>query len=108
MQLNEYQTQAQLTAVYPRPTSEPAKQYLALKLNGEAGEVAELVGKHMRGDHQPNYTDDLAKELGDCLWYVAMLAEEAGFDLNTIAQMNLSKLQDRQSRGVLKGSGDDR
>ena len=45
----------------------------------------------------------LAAELGDVLWYVAQLATEAGLDLDTIAEENLSKLLSRQERSVLAG-----
>ncbi|MGH2741150.1 MAG: MazG nucleotide pyrophosphohydrolase domain-containing protein, partial [Thermoleophilaceae bacterium] len=50
----------------------------------------------------------LGAELGDVLWYVAQLATEAGLDLDELAQANLDKLQSRQRRAVLQGSGDSR
>ena len=49
---------------------------------------------------------DVAKELGDCLWYIAVLAHDLGQDLDKIAADNLAKLKSRQERGVLAGSGD--
>ena len=52
--------------------------------------------------------DELAKELGDVLWYVAQIATELDTDLETVARENLMKLEDRQNRGVLGGSGDNR
>jgi NTP pyrophosphatase (non-canonical NTP hydrolase) len=50
----------------------------------------------------------MAKELGDVLWYCAGLAEELGYTLQEIAQMNILKLQSRQRRGVIQGNGDER
>ena len=104
----EYQEQAKVTAVF---THDRALEYLALGLTSEAGEVAGKVKKIIR-DHDSVLTrelrDDLASEVGDVLWYVAVLAGHLGFDLSDVADLNIRKLQDRQARGVLGGSGDDR
>ncbi len=102
--LDQYQKSCLETAIYPK---DKALVYLALKLSGEAGEVAEKVGKNLRDGGQ---LDDqlLAKELGDVMWYVAVLAEHLGYDLSEIAEMNIKKLKDRKERGVLGGSGDSR
>ena len=108
MDLNYYQQEAVKTAVYPK---EHAVSYLALGLNGEAGEVAEKVKKIIRdrgGVIGNQHQDDLVKELGDVLWYAANLASVLGVELEEVAQTNLDKLQSRQLRGVLKGSGDNR
>jgi NTP pyrophosphatase (non-canonical NTP hydrolase) len=75
-------------------------------LVGEAGEVAEKVKKYYR-DGVLN-AEDVAKELGDVLFYVAGLAGHLGYDLSTIAAMNMEKLQSRKDRGKLQGSGDER
>jgi len=112
MTLDEYQAAARRTAIYP----EHARVlYPTLKLAGEAGEVAEKLGKLLRDDGlRPGdalsgaQRDALAKEIGDVLWYVANLAADLGLDLNEVAAANLEKLASRQRRGVLKGSGDDR
>jgi NTP pyrophosphatase (non-canonical NTP hydrolase) len=82
-----------------------------LGLVGEAGEVADKLKKVIR-DHGGVLTDPVrdavAKELGDVLWYLSVLAYELDYDLNTIAQDNLDKLASRQERGVISGSGDNR
>ena len=75
-------------------------------LVGEAGEVAEKVKKYYR-DRVLN-EEDVAKELGDVLFYVAGLAGHLGYDLSAIAAMNMEKLQSRKDRGKLQGSGDER
>jgi NTP pyrophosphatase (non-canonical NTP hydrolase) len=105
MNLNEYQQKAISTAIYPK--GDNGLIYLTLKLNGEAGEVAEKIGKAIR-DSKPLDREELAKEVGDVLWYVANLADWLDFDLGEIAEMNLAKLQSRKERGVLGGSGDNR
>lgn len=108
MTLNEYQTQANKTAIY---SDEYKVTYPALGLNGEAGEVAEKVKKILR-DSDGVMTEDnkkeLAKEIGDVLWYCAALARDIGVDLEVIAQINIDKLKSRQERGKISGSGDNR
>lgn len=101
----DYQTAARKTAVYP---IDSALYYLALGLTNEAGEVAGKVKKSIRDNGGRLDVDALAAELGDVLWYIAELATYIKTDLGDLAQSNLDKLQDRFSRGVIGGSGDDR
>jgi|TARA_B100000902_G_scaffold213734_1_gene203266 NTP pyrophosphatase (non-canonical NTP hydrolase) len=106
LKFNEYQELARSTAIYP---AEYGLVYTALGLAGESGEVAEKVKKLIRdGDESGNFENALASELGDVLWYLSNLASEIGMTLEEIATINTQKLQDRKSRGVLQGSGDDR
>ena len=51
---------------------------------------------------------DVASEIGDVLWYCAMLASEMNVSLGKIMEGNLDKLYDRKERGKLQGSGDTR
>lgn len=108
MQLNEYQERAKKTAVFPEKMG---ILYCTLALNGEAGEVAEKVKKVIRdadGEFSCEKLEAIAQEIGDVLWYVANLADQAGFTLESIAEMNLKKLASRFKRGKIKGSGDTR
>ena len=108
MDLNQYQALARKTAIYP---PDQGLVYTALGLVGEAGEVAEKIKKLIRGDlfEMPGeFEEDIRKELGDVLWYVANMAAELGFTLDEIALTNIQKLNDRKERQVLKGSGDER
>jgi len=98
-----YEMKAAQTAIFPK---EKALEYLALGLTSEAGEVAGKVKKLIRdgkGDKKA-----IASEIGDVLWYCAMLARETEVPLNDIMKENLKKLHSRKERGTLKGSGDDR
>lgn len=105
---DEYATKAKSTAVYPKLSG---LNYLALGVAGEAGEVADQVKKMIRDDASTLTGPRQAKlraELGDVLWYVAMMATELGIPLSDIAQGNLDKLADRKARSKLQGSGDTR
>ena len=108
MNLNEYQTFIYNFAIYPHKDygDKEALSYCALGLTGEAGEYAEKIKKFIRdGVLDPKQA---ALELGDVLWYVTRSANELGFNLQEIAEMNVEKLQSRKERGVLQGSGDNR
>lgn len=109
MNFNAYQKFAKTTAIYPKSVigdEETGLPYVTLGLVGEAGEVAEKVKKWIRDGSLDKVA--LAKELGDVLWYVAMVADELGFDLDTIASESVAKLTGRKDRGVIQGSGDER
>jgi len=106
--LDDYQTEAYKTAVYPDNLS---LIYPALGLAGEAGETANKIKKIYRDDNSvltPERKVEIAKELGGVLWYVAAIATDAGLQLSEIATANLDILRSRQERGTLHGSGDDR
>lgn len=78
-----------------------------LGLVGESGEVAEKVKKLIRDKHK--FTpDEIGSELGDVFFYGVSIAMIFGFTLADIIRMNMKKLNSRQERGVLKGSGDNR
>ena len=109
MECDEYQRAAMCTA---RDKNAPDEfMHLVLGLVGEAGEIAEKVKKLVRdknSDLAQLDCDDMAAELGDVLWYTAVLANFLGLSLDDVAQRNVDKLADRQRRAVLGGSGDNR
>jgi len=108
MTLNEYQDAALRTAIYPR---ERSIVYPVLGLTGEAGEVADKVKKTIRdndGQFDAAHRADIARELGDVMWYVAAMARDLGYTLEEVARMNVEKLASRAARNQLHGSGDDR
>lgn len=109
MKFDEYQSAALKTA---RPKNARDEFiHLVLGLVGESGEIAEKVKKLVR-DHDSDTsqfdTEDLKKELGDVLWYIAVLANYFDIPLDDVATANIAKLASRQARGVLQGSGDNR
>lgn len=107
MQINIYQTKTKATWI----TSESPELDLAkagLGIGGEAGEVQELLKKKLRGDKNPHFKISLAKELGDLMYYVNMVANLEGINMAHVLEQNLLKLQDRANRGVIQGSGNNR
>lgn len=106
MNFSEYQKRANATAIYD---SKFSILYPTLGLAGEAGEVAEKVKKIIRDNKSIiDEKENVAKELGDVLWYVAAVARDIGYSLEAIAEMNIEKLESRKERGVLQGNGDNR
>ena len=104
MEINDYQSVALTTAIYD---CEDNITYPLLGLVGEVGEFANKYKKVLRDDKE--FTKgDMCSELGDILWYLAVLASDCDLSLGDIATANIAKLEDRQNRGVLGGSGDNR
>lgn len=110
MTFDEYQKRALTTVISKNDTFKDTLHWV-LGINGEAGEVAEKVKKIIRdknGEMTEQDKEELAKEIGDVLWYLAVFAHDLGFPLDGIAQQNLDKLKSRKARGVLGGNGDNR
>lgn len=86
----------------------------ALGLGSEAGEYQGKVDKHYRKNREFDPVDDerehMAKELGDVLWFLAACADDIGYSLEDIAEMNIAKLADRDKRNQIASieGGDDR
>lgn len=109
MTLNEYQAGAWKTAIYPCRGHNLI--YPILGLNGEAGEIAEHGKKMIRDDNgQLTFERKVAliKEVGDSMWYIAIICKELGISMEEVARQNLQKLADRQRRNKLHGDGDNR
>lgn len=127
--MGRYQVIATKSAIYPGQGTPLGLAYVALKMNGEAGEFAEHVGKAMRDDNlldaglyaqgdrhleltanplTPERRALLIKEIGDTLWYLSAACNELGTTLTEVAVTNLTKLKDRTDRNALQGSGDNR
>ncbi len=105
MEFNQYQEAANETALYPKDI---ALLYTALGLNGEAGEVAEIIKKMVRSETPlEEVRGKIARELGDVLWYISALAGEIGLTMETIAKANLAKLKNREENETLTGERED-
>ena len=116
MNFNDYQKKALKTDSYFKGAEVVAVTDLAflnkvLGLVSESGEVADKIKKIMRNkDGKMDKADktEIIKELGDVLWYLTLIASYLGEDLATVAQGNIEKLYDRQARGKINSTGDNR
>jgi NTP pyrophosphatase (non-canonical NTP hydrolase) len=80
-------------------------------LADEAGEVQAIFKKWIRDDNADIAKLNISsvkKELGDILWYIAVVADCLGISLEEVARMNIEKLAARQKKGTIAGSGDER
>ena len=113
MNLDDYSKKAMTTLSdnYSYGTITPQMMGQVLGLSDESGEVLGKFKKILR-DKNGQLTDEdkaeIAKELGDVLWYVSAVTHLLGYSLDDVAQMNIEKLASRKARGKLQGSGDNR
>jgi NTP pyrophosphatase (non-canonical NTP hydrolase) len=97
MNFNEYQKLAFRTCKQSS-TKEELQMNAVLGLNGEVGEIADIYKKGNFQGHKIS-EDDVKKELGDILWYIALMATALEVDLEDIAEMNIDKLRRRYPEG---------
>lgn len=80
-----------------------------LGLLSEAGEVAGVFNRLIRGDFTPDQAaSKLHYELGDVLWNIAAICNDNGWTMEQVMQSNIEKLADRQRRNAIMGQGDTR
>jgi NTP pyrophosphatase (non-canonical NTP hydrolase) len=113
MDFDEYQRECRKTDVgtAAQDCLEPGWLYYILGCNGEMGELTEKVKKFFRdrdGMVDSQFIDDITKEMGDVLWYMARLADQFDIGFSHIAETNITKLLSRLERDKLHGNGDDR
>ena len=121
MTLDDYQKQAMKTCL----KSSANFSYMSMNLVAEVGEFSGKVSKSIRkGEKRISNNDliidnislieyeiqqnDLKYEVGDILWQLSGLCSVLGWSLQDIAEMNIEKLQSRQERNKIEGSGDNR
>ena len=93
MTFNEYQKEASRT--------EPSYNFkddillnATLGLAGESGELVDLVKKHYFQGHKLDKVK-VVSELGDILWYIALMCKYLEVDLDLIPSYNIAKLTQR-------------
>lgn len=109
MDFKEYQEKSRQTAIYKNQGENYI--YPSFGLAGETGEVMEKIKKLIRdkdGIIDDEFKKEIAKELGDILWYLAQLSTEFGISFQDVADGNIEKLFSRKNRGMLHGNGDNR
>lgn len=97
---NEYQVAALRTAFSKDADNLPYNLLIngVMGLCGESGECVDIVKKFMFQGHELN-REELAKELGDVAWYLAVASHAIGYELDTVLQMNVDKLMERYPDG---------
>ena len=113
MNLNEYQKETRKTdlGTGPEHNISPTWLYYVLGLGGETGELLEKIKKHFRDDYgvwTDERKDQVVKEAGDVLWYLARLLDVLDIEFDTIAKDNITKLLKRMKENKIHGDGDDR
>lgn len=85
----------------PLPLTLRDDYLMATGLGGETGEALEVLKKAERARlviaNEPDVQEDLTKELGDIMYYVAMIAERHGIKLSDVVLSNISKLEQRKA-----------
>ncbi|MEK6959088.1 MAG: nucleoside triphosphate pyrophosphohydrolase family protein [archaeon] len=110
MDFNEYQEKSKKTDM-GTIIKDSTIAYYALGLCDESGEVAGKIKKLYRdydGKLTEEYKKEIAKELGDVVWYMSQLCTKLGINFEEVAQMNIEKLYSRMERNKLTGNGDNR
>ena len=97
---NDYQRMAMRTAGEYDTVYDQLRN-AAYGLNGEAGEVIDLLKKHEFQGHDLS-DEKLIDECGDVLWYCALLADALGFSLEQVMNRNIDKLRKRYPDGFDK------
>ncbi|WP_026486821.1 nucleoside triphosphate pyrophosphohydrolase family protein [Caldanaerobius polysaccharolyticus] len=97
MTLNDYQVMAMRTKPEYKDFEEQIDN-ACLGLVGEVGEVVDVVKKWLYQGHQLDRRK-VGEELGDILWYIALMADALGITMNDIGQQNIKKLLERYPNG---------
>ena len=72
---------------------------------GETGEFFEKIKKHVR-DNTPLDKDSVALEAGDVIFYFVALLNVLDIKVEDVLRKNMEKLDSREKRNKIKGSGD--
>lgn len=100
MDFSDYQHRAWRTANHELSNKEQVKNAI-FGMMGELGELVDILKKHyFQGHHlEPEIIE---KEIGDFLWYLALLASALDLDLTVVAYRNIEKLKERYPNGFSK------
>lgn len=96
MDLDDYQKNVKKTAAKYRNKEKNIMTW-GLGIAGEAGDVAGCIKKtYSQGDDQ---IKGVRENLGDTMWYVAMICNFYGWSLDEILDENIEKLSKRYPNG---------
>lgn len=94
---DEYQIAARVTANTGGNKRDRILNW-ALGISGEAGEVVDMIKKFIFHNHSLD-KEELIKEIGDILWYLANMAYELDEWFGDVADLNIDKLAARYPEG---------
>src|SRR3989344_3093751 len=99
--LKEYQKFCQKTAL---KFKDKEKEILTwgLGVAGEAGDIAGCIKKTI--SHKNDQKAGIKENIGDALWYLAMICNHFGWDLDEVLGENIQKLKKRYPEGFTKKS----
>lgn len=92
MNLNDYQKLCKQTAVRYKNKEKEIFTW-GLGLAGEAGDIAGCIKK--THSHNNKQIQGIRENLGDTMWYMAMVCNFYGWDLEDILDENIKKLRKR-------------
>lgn len=95
--IHEYQDKASRTMNKEKWFNTQISNY-CMGLSGETGEVIDELKKVLYHGHEIDL-NNIKKELGDVMWYLAAIATTLKIDLNEVAIMNVKKLEERYPEG---------
>jgi len=114
MTLNEYQDSCKATAKKDFATRNEEIMTWGLGVTGEAGDIASCIKKTFV--HNKDVKEGIKENIGDMMWYTAMICNFFGWSLQDILNENLNKLKARfpdgfnynsVNREMIKWSGQD-
>lgn len=96
MNLGEFQKTCKATAV---KFDDPEKEILTwgCGIAGEAGDVASCIKKTYI--HKKDVKDGIRENIGDTMWYISMICNFMGWELEDIMKENYEKLKARYPEG---------
>lgn len=100
MDIKEYQEKAERTVDGTLSAKENICN-LVFGLNGEAGEVTELIKKSLFHGHKLK-KEKLIEELSDVMWYLTNIATFYNIPMTYILDENIKKLEERYPEGFSK------
>lgn len=96
MNLTDYQKLCKATAKQ-FDSNETAIITWGLGITGEAGDVASCIKKTFM--HDNDQRAGIRENLGDTMWYIAMICNSFGWNMDEIMEENVKKLKTRYPNG---------
>jgi NTP pyrophosphatase (non-canonical NTP hydrolase) len=96
MNLKEYQELCKKTAK-KFETQEKEILTWGLGIAGEAGDIAGCIKKTFA--HNNDQKEGIKENIGDALWYMAMICNFFNWDMEEVLKQNVDKLQKRYPQG---------